>query len=409
MTEGVLFKLVYSLLTGFVTIGTICVNNPLSFRGVLWKVSSSRKLWYQRLRLDNKFIVCIVFVAIIAEYLSLPFLIGLPEWYYLSFNALTLYVDIGLGLLMVFYPAHLLGKHRKMLEELEKEEVVSDLDANQPNVQGRMEKYLPLVFGLLIIIAFVYDDLSKGMYGVFNFTDIKGNIICIQKFPFTLIHDMIITVELFFLGILAFSALTVIWKVTRSLIFRNAPIKVRIISPKGDGGLSPIGKLISEVVLLVMILPTIYAAFSASYYLITGSLHLSIVIVTVLSYGFIFVLIPPPLLTIHRVMVGEKEQALSHITRQIENLRGRINWENPDDTTSELMALNSLLTIQSGVTKMRTFPLDASSLQRISLFMLCPILACISVILETYLGTTGGLVLIGVALLSVLSQLISSF
>jgi len=377
------------------------------------KGNSLGKLWYQRLKLDNKFFAAAIYVAIYSEYFSVPFIIGMPASYYLSFPALTLYVNMVVVLILgSFYTPRLMRKFRKMLDELKQEEILSDeaasqmLDKTTREIHGREEKYLPLLFGALTASAFIYDDLSKGLLGMWSFEDFEGNVFCIHCFPFTWIHDVLLPLEIFLLVVLTFSTLIVVWKVIRSAVPKREHINLHVISAERTGGLDPVGKLIAEAVLLIMFISTFYAALGATYFMITGTPHLAIMIAVILSYFFVFVLIPRPLLAIHRIMATKKRETLNQITREIENLRRRIASGDLGATETQL-ALNSLLMMLGEVRKMRTFPLDAPSTRKITWLILTPVLSSLPIVLESYLGELRLVAPMVVGSLSILLQMFS--
>lgn len=368
------------------------------------------KLWYQRLKLDNKRMVAVVFGAWIAEYAHLPFTIGLPIAYFLSFNALTMYVDLGVFLLMIHYPKRLLGRFRKMLNQLKMNEVVSEEVASQMRenarraIYGRAEKYIPLIVGALASTAWVYQEFSKGLYGVLDFPDMQGNVFAIRSFPITVIHETLAAMALFIIPVIGFSTFIIIWKVLRSIVPSYESINLDFMSPSRVGGLGPMGKLMVEVVLLVMVISTTYAGFGAAYYIITSQFHLAIFGFAILSYGFLFVLVVPPVFTLHRFMLRKKREALDQLALKIKNLRKQVTLSDFGD--QRMGELSSLLQIHEEVEKMRTFPLDASSTRKIIIFILSPALASIPALLEPYLGKSISFIPI-VIVFSIITQMIS--
>jgi len=368
------------------------------------------KLWYQRLKLDNKRMVAVVFGAWIAEYAHLPFTIGLPIVYFLSFNALTMYVDLGVLLLMIFYPKRLLGRFRKMLNQLKMNEVVSEEVASQMRenasraIYGRAEKYIPLIVGALASTAWVYQEFSKGLYGVLDFPDMQGNITTIRHFPITVIHETLAAMALFIIPVIGFSTFIVIWKVLRSMVPSYESINLDFMSPGRVGGLGPMGKLMVEVVLLVMVISTTYAGLGATYYIITSQFHPAILGFAILSYVFLFMLVVPPVFTLYRFMSRKKREALDQLALKIKNLRKQVTL---GDLGGQRMGeLSSLLQIHEEVEKMRTFPLDVSSTRKIIIFILSPALASIPALLEPYLGKSISFIPI-VIVFSIITQMIS--
>jgi ABC-type multidrug transport system fused ATPase/permease subunit len=352
-------------------------------------------------------------VVIIAEYIHLPFTIGLPVEYYVSFNALTLYVDLGIFFLMILYPKRLLGRFRIMLNQLKVKEVVSEGVAGQMRedarraIYGRAEKFIPLIFATLIITAFIYNEFTKGTFGVFDFTDMEGNVIYIWNSPLTPFHDTLLSVELFILPILGFSTLIVIWKVMRAMVPEMENINLDVMSPSRAGGLDPIGKLMVEVVLLVMVISTTYAALGAVYYILTSKFHFAILVVVILCYGILLVLMARPVYKIHRIMVKKKKQISDQLKSKIKNLRKQVSLDGLRDLDDKRMGeLSSLLQINEEVEKMRTFPLDVSSTRRLIMFILSPALASIPALLEPYLGKTISFIPI-VIVFSIITQMIS--
>jgi len=344
------------------------------------KASPPGKLWYQRLKLDSNSVVATVFLVIILEYIQLVFTIGLPWFYFWSFGALVGYVSLGVFLLMIFYPRRLTAKFREVLNQLKRTEVISEGVASQVlvnasrQIHGREEKYIPLVSGALAITAWIYSELLRGVFGAFPITDGPT----IWSFPLTQIHGLFVMAEYFVIVIVAFSSFVVIWGLVRSLVLTCEDVNLNVMSSSRLGGLDPIGKFVVEVVLLVMILPTIYCAFFGTYCIITSKMPLFVepaVVIVVLSYGFLCLLILPPLHSLHKVMVREKEEELNQIEHQMKQVP-------PDD----LGELSSLLMIRSEIEKMRTFPLDLSSTRKITLFGLVPILSCMPILLEPYVG-----------------------
>jgi hypothetical protein len=368
------------------------------------------KLWYQRLKLDNKLIVAVVFVVWIAEYAHLPFTIDLPLGYFLSFNALTMYVDLGVLLLMILYPKRLLSRFHKMINQLKSKEVVSGEVAGQMRenarkaIYGKAERYIPLIIGALAATAWVYQEFSKGLYGVLDFPDMQGNVTAIKNFPITVIHETLAATGIFIIPIIGFSTFIVIWKVLRSMVPSYESINLDFMSPGRVGGLGPMGKLMIEVVLLVMVISTTYAGLGAVYYIITSQFHPSILVGAILCYGFLFVLITPPVLTLRKFMIKKKSEALDQLELKIRNLRKQVDLGNLDD--QKMGELSSLLQIHEEVEKMRTFPLDESSTRKIIMFVLSPALASIPAVLEPYLGKTMSFIPI-VIVFSIITQMIS--
>ena len=368
------------------------------------------KLWYQRLKLNNKIFLAVVLGAWIAEYVHLPFTIGLPLGYYLSFNALTMYVNLGVFLLMIRYPKRLLGRFRKMLNQLKMKEVVSGEVASQMRentwreIHGKEEKYIPLIVGALASTAWVYQEFSKGLYGVLDFPDMQGNVFAIRSFPITVIHETLAAMALFIIPVIGFSTFIVIWKVLRSMVPSYESINLDFMSPGRVGGLGPMGKLMVEVVLLVMVISTIYAGFGAVYYIITSQFHLAFFVFGIISYGFLFTVVVPPVFTLYRFMVRKKEEALDQLALKIKNLRKQVTLGDLGD--QRMGELSSLLQIHEEVEKMRTFPLDVSSTRKIIIFILSPALASIPALLEPYLGKSTSFIPI-VIVFSIITQMIS--
>jgi len=371
------------------------------------------RLWYQRLKFNNKFVIAAILGVVLVEYLSLPLFISLPKRYYLSFNALTVYVGIVMALLMIFYPPRLMLKLHETLEDLKGNGIISkktyDDTMRKTNVEiyGRKEKYLPPLFATVTIIAWIYDELSRGVFGVFDFTDMSGNVVRIWSFPFTLIHDTFVMARVAILVILAFSTLLVAWEVSRSIGLISEHVEVRIVSPDGTGGLGPIGKLMAEVILLVITLPSIWAILCAAYFMITGMLHPSIGIVVILGYTLVFALIPHPLFVIHKVMAERKKEALNQITHKNEKLRRKVAMRDVDDAGSEMILLSSLLVMLGEVRRMHTVPFETSSVQKIAVLIFTPFLTLLSIFLETYVGSPFGfLALVAIGILSIVSQFV---
>ena len=368
------------------------------------------KLWYQRLKLDNKIFLAVIFGVWIAEYAHLPFTIGLPIAYYLSFNALTMYVNLGVFFIMILYPKRLLGRFRKMLDQLTTNEVVSQQVAGQMRenatraIYGKAERYIPLLVGALACAAWVYQEFDKGLYGVLDFPDMQGNVTAIKNFPITVIHETIAALGLFIIPIIGFSTFIIIWKVLRSMVPSYESINLDFMSPGRVGGLGPMGKLMVEVVLIVMVISTIYAGFGAVYYILTSQFHLALFGFAILSYAFLFLLVAPPVLTLYKFMVRKKSETLDQYALKIKNLRKQVTLGDFRD--QRMGELSSLLQIHEEVEKMRTFPLDVSSTRKIFIFILSPALATIPALLEPYLGKTVTFIPI-VIVFSIVTQMIS--
>lgn len=357
--------------------------------------------------------IAALFLAVVVEYVSLPLWIDLPLSYYLSFNALTLYVNLAVALLMIIYPTHLMRKLRETLEDLKSGGIISKEAADDVmrktsrKIYGSKEKYLPPLLAVVPIIFLISWELSIGTLGVFDITDISGNVVCIWSFPFTLIHDALLNVELFILLMLIFSTLLVMWEVSRSISLMGTHVEIRIVSPGGTGGLSPIGKLMAEVVLLAIAIPTIYAVLCAAYFMITGMLYSAMGVAVILAYTLISALIPPPLLAIHRVMAERKEEALNQITHKIETLRRQVTLRDVGNASSEMTALSSLLIMLGEVRRMHTIPLKASSVPKVIVLISTPLLACLSVFLERYVGSPFGFLALGaIGVLSIASRFV---
>jgi hypothetical protein len=352
----------------------------------------------------------LVFVIWIAEYAHLPFTIGLPLGYFLSFNALTMYVDLGVFLLMIRYPKRLLSRFRMMINQLKIKEVVSEEVAIQMRenarkaIYGKEEKYIPLIIGALTGTAWVYQELSKGLYGTLDFPDMQGNVFTVWNPPITVIHETLAALGIFIIPIIVFSAFIVIWKVLRSMVPKYESIHLDFMSPGRGGGLGPMGKLMVEVVLMITVISTTYAGFGAVYYIITSQFHPAIFFVTILSYGFLFLLIAPPVLTLRKFMIRKKKETLEQVALKIKNLRTQVTLGDLGD--QRMGELSTLLQIHEEVEKMRTFPLDVSSSRKIVMFILSPALASIPVLLEPYLGKTISFIPI-VIVFSVITQMIS--
>jgi hypothetical protein len=368
------------------------------------------KLWYQRLRLDNNIFLAVVIGGWIAEYAHLPFTIGLPLGYFLSFNALSMYVDLGVLILMILYPRRLFDRFHTMIDQLQSKDVVSEDIAGQMRenarraIYGRAEKYIPLIIGAIVSTAWVYHEFSKGLYGVLDFPDMQGNVSTVYSFPITVIHETIAATALLFIPIIGFSTFIVIWRLLRSMVPSYEKLNVDVMSPRRAGGLDPIGKLMVEVVLLVMVISTTYAALGAVYYILTSQFHPAILFVAILSYGFLFVLMVPPVYGLHKIMAKKKKEVLDQLSGKIRNLRKQVTLGNLRD--EKMGELSSLLQIHEEVGKMRTFPLDVSSSRKIVMFFLSPALASVPALLEPYLGKTVSFIPI-VILFSIITQLIS--
>lgn len=372
------------------------------------------KLWYQRLKFDNKLVVVAVFGLLVVEFISLPLFINLPMRYYLSFEALTVYVGIVTALLLIFYSSRLMQKLRETLEDLKSDGIISEkacddiIRKTSMKICGTKEKYLPPLFVMVTIIIMIYDRFSRGIFGVFDFTEVNGNVIYISNFPFTLIHDILIIARVTILLTLFFSALILAWEISRSINLMGKHVEIRIASSGGIGGLTPIGKLMAEVVLSVVALLTIWAVLWAVYFMITGMLHYAIGIVVILGYTLIVALTLPPFVAIHEVMAGRKREALSQFTPKIEKLRSQVTLGNVSGVGPEMIALSSLLVMVGEVKNMRTIPFDAPLVRKITILIGTPLLACLSVFLETYVGNQFGfLALVAIGILSIVSQLLS--
>lgn len=370
------------------------------------------KLWYQRLKFDNKLVVATIFGLLVVQFISLPLFIDLPMRYYLSFDALTVYVGIVTALLLIFYSSRLMRKVRETLEDLKTDGVISKeacddiIRKTNMKICGRKEKYLPLLFAMVISIIMIYDRLSRGIFGVFDFTEVNGNVIYISNFPFTLIHDTIIVARVTILITLFLSTLILAWEVSRSINLIGEHVEIRIASSGGTGGLSPIGKLMAEVVLLVVALLTVWAILWATYFMITGMLHYAIGVVVILGYTLIAALILPPFVAIHKVMAERKREALNQITPKIEKLRSQVTLGNVSGVSPEMIALSSLLVMLGEVKSMHTIPFDAPLARKVTILIWTPLLACLSVFLETYVGNPFGyLALVAIGILSIMSQL----
>jgi hypothetical protein len=385
-------------------------ETALEGQDVIEEASSPAKLWYQRLKLDNKSLIILIVVLWIAEYAHLPFTIDLPLDYFLSFNALTLYVDLGVFLLLLLYPKRILDRFRKMLDQLKLNGVLSEGKASQVHenamrqIHGKEEKYIPFIIGALISFAWIYGELSKGLYGVLDFPDLQGNVSAVSNYPITVIHESIVATALFFIPLIGFSTFIVIWKTLRSMVPKYESINLDIISPGRVGGLGPIGKLMLEVVLLVMVISTTYAALGAVYFIITGQFNPAIIVVTIFSYSFLFALIAPPVFNLHKFMKRKKKETLDELELKIKTLKKQVTFGDMDD--ERMRELGTLLQIHEEVEKMRTFPLDESSSRKIVMFILSPALASIPAVLEPYLGKTISFIPI-VIVFSIITQMIS--
>ena len=196
-----------------------------------------------------------------------------------------------------------------------------------------------------------------------------------------------------FVYIIAAEGLTILINIARLPSRIKNHVEINPYSPDGCGGLSPIGRLMLKMCTLLFVLLTIATVGRSQYVSPSYSLFNFGVVVALWLFGIVLFFLPQR--SFHSLLKDKKEKELARIAERIQKIKSKL--EGLEETTShiaetilsfpnsmpapsrnefeESIILLGLLNLKRDVENMRVTSFDTSTLKRIKLTSLLPLIA----------------------------------